>query len=659
MTNRIAPVFALLLSLAAAPLAAQTAPSDDLSAILKDLAAYSFDQGVGAPLRLRAYVFAAKDDPARRAACETALDAFIASKPAPGGLMAACRSLRLIGTAASVPALAALLLDPAATDPARYALERIPGPEPDQALLAALEKATGDVRLGIIGTLGDRSSDPAVPALAALARSTVDRATVTAAVRALGRISTDESAAALLAALAAGPEPVRLEAAAGLVRRGDDLIKIGDPRRADPLYAAVLSSAVPASIRGAAWLGRVAGAGDRARAMIQDAITGRDAALREPAIAAVPRYFRPAELAVLFPLMSRLSEPDQARLIAVFSRYPGDAVLPAVLRAAESRSAAVRLEALRALETVGNGTLVEFLAHRAAITAGEEQARARETLDRVRGADVDAAVLALLGTSKDADLRAELARAVGQRRIAAGKPALMAEAASAEPAVRTQAIRALREIAASSDVVPLLSMTFKAADDDARRELQDTAAAAARSNPRLQARSAEVKAMLRDERDPRREADLLAVAGKIGDDSALPLVRSALESPDASVVDAAVRSLADWRTPGARDDLIRIARTTPDATLKVLALRGFIRLVGQERYRAPEAAVADLSAAIAAAERKEEKVLALGALPSFPCPEALRAAQAAAADPSIAAEAGLAAQKIGQVLEARRKADKR
>ena len=39
---------------------------DSLDAILKDLANYKFDQGVGAPLRLRAYVQAHKDDPAGR-----------------------------------------------------------------------------------------------------------------------------------------------------------------------------------------------------------------------------------------------------------------------------------------------------------------------------------------------------------------------------------------------------------------------------------------------------------------------------------------------------------------------------------------------------------------------------------------------------------------
>jgi len=123
---------------------------DSLDDILKDLANYKFDQGVGAPLRLRAYVFSHKDDPAGRKDCETKLLAFLQTNPAPGGVMAACRSLSLIGRAASIPVLEAMLLKPDTTDPARYALERIQGAEPDRALLAALDKAQGDVKRGIV-----------------------------------------------------------------------------------------------------------------------------------------------------------------------------------------------------------------------------------------------------------------------------------------------------------------------------------------------------------------------------------------------------------------------------------------------------------------------------------------------------------------------------
>ena len=80
----------------------------------------------------------------------------------------ACRTLTVIGTAASVPALAALLADAELSHMARYALERIPAPEAAAALRDALPKLSGKLKIGVIGSLGVRRDEASVPALAAL-----------------------------------------------------------------------------------------------------------------------------------------------------------------------------------------------------------------------------------------------------------------------------------------------------------------------------------------------------------------------------------------------------------------------------------------------------------------------------------------------------------
>ncbi len=67
-----------------------------------------------------------------------------------------CRQLRIIGTKESVPALRKLLLDEKLSDMARYALQQNLCPEAGKALRDALKKAEGNVRVGIINTLGER-----------------------------------------------------------------------------------------------------------------------------------------------------------------------------------------------------------------------------------------------------------------------------------------------------------------------------------------------------------------------------------------------------------------------------------------------------------------------------------------------------------------------
>src|SRR6266852_883826 len=66
---------------------------------------------------------------------------------------AACARLKRIGTASSVPALSALLLDENLSHSARCALESMPTAAAGRALLNALKQSAGLTRIGIINSL--------------------------------------------------------------------------------------------------------------------------------------------------------------------------------------------------------------------------------------------------------------------------------------------------------------------------------------------------------------------------------------------------------------------------------------------------------------------------------------------------------------------------
>ena len=113
---------------------------------------------------------------------------------------ATCSRLKHVGTARSVPALAALLADKDLAHAARYALESVPGPEAGKALCDALPKATGRIRAGLLDSIGDRGDRKAVGAVAGLLGD-ADPAIADSAARALGRIAGPEATGALKAAL--------------------------------------------------------------------------------------------------------------------------------------------------------------------------------------------------------------------------------------------------------------------------------------------------------------------------------------------------------------------------------------------------------------------------------------------------------------------------
>ena len=100
-----------------------------------------------------------------------------------------CKMLGLVGSAKSVPALAAFLQDAKTADAARAALELIPGPEASAALRDALGSLPARAKAGVIGSIAARGDAAARPALAALKENTAEPAIVRGtAARALEKV---------------------------------------------------------------------------------------------------------------------------------------------------------------------------------------------------------------------------------------------------------------------------------------------------------------------------------------------------------------------------------------------------------------------------------------------------------------------------------------
>ena len=172
-----------------------------------------------------AAVVAAHADPAARADLEKRLAALLGTGTSRAAKEYVCRKLSLIGTAASVPSLAALLPEKDHSHMARFALERINAPEAAEALRKALGTVQGDLKIGMISSLAGRGDAASVPAIAAFLSG--ESLTAAAAADALGRIHTPEACQALAAAggvtdkaAAAAIADARLACAESLLRQG-------------------------------------------------------------------------------------------------------------------------------------------------------------------------------------------------------------------------------------------------------------------------------------------------------------------------------------------------------------------------------------------------------------------------------------------------------
>ena len=624
------------------------AAAADVEAALKALYGYKLG-GSRQPLwAVRRLVQAAAATPAARKKASGALVASLAADATTDCKKFACEQLGLIGGAADVPALATLLSDKELSLAARSALERMPGAPPLAAMRAALPKATGALRVGLICSLGERADARAVEAIAA-ALGDKDPVAAGAAIDALGKIGGDAAVEALAAAAKKLPPTLQPVLADALLQCADRLLAAGQAERAAGLYEDLSSAGRPKHVRVAAFPGLVACRRDKAAELMLAALRGKDPAMQRAAVRAVRAAPPdPALTEAIAAELPKLEPPVRAMMIEVLGDRGAAAALPAVTKEAAGEDSTVRRAALAALGKLGNASTVPLLAKLAAEATGADRHLARAALARLKGQKVDEALVAAMKASA-APVRCELIVALRDRGARSAGGVLLAAAGDPEAAVRAEALKALGKLAEASACPALIKLLATAPGESDRWNIEAALVAVCRRAGEPDAAARPVLSALAGA-DAKRTGSLLRVLAPLGGKEALAAIRKALKSGDAEVGTAAIRALADWPDAAPLGDLLAVAESAAEPVPKVLALRGFVKLSAKATDRDPTAMAALYARAMKLATRPDEKKALLSGLAGVHCTEALAAAEALTKEPALASEAALAVVKIADAL---------
>lgn len=621
-----------------------------LEAILSELHAYEYGSHDDILLRLKSHVSERCGDISSRMDCERQFLVFLESEATPTAKMEVCRLLRSMGSDASVPVLERLIHSDETSDMARYALEIIPGEAVDAAWLRMLAGAPDIVLPGVISSIGNRRMEQAVPGLGILLQNT-DPGIASAAVIALGRIAGPEAASLLNRTLEDSDITRKIQVTGSLLKCAEEFHRRNQSQKAGSIYDQLLAAQVPDNLREAALRGKITVSPGKAQDIILGVLAGAEGVLYTAAITMVPQVFTEHSLAELCRLLPRLPDRNQAQLLAALSGYRRPEILSSAVEALESQDADVRLVALETLGKLGYASAVGLLAQQASGSRYRERITARNSLWRMRGEQVDDAVLEELELSRDPAVQRELIKTVGERRIVRGIAPLQAWAQEADTQQnRVEAIRTLRKISPPSDLPRLIDLLLEARGVMERREWISTVAEVAGKIEHPDKRGELVEKKISGVTVTMRRRDLYRALGRIGDNSTLPTLKKALLDPDEKIRDTVVHVLAQWPDPTPRNDLLEIAKSSQDSELRVLALRNYIRMIGIEEFSSPEEAVELLETAMRLAQRPEEKIYILSKLPQFACRAALKMAEARALDEDVRGEAMLASQKIRDIL---------
>jgi HEAT repeat protein len=605
---------------------------------LGKLKTYKFGQEDEAINTIRDAATGSFNDPTARQKLATGLAAILESDATNDAKHFACRQLALIGGQAQIPALAKLLTDQEMSQMARYALARIPGEAVDRALLDALSKMDGANKLGIINTLGNRRCNAAVEPLAKLLAG--EQAEVACeAGKALGRIGTP-AAAQLLEGALKGRNSEILDA---YLDCADVLRGAGNRELASSMYVRVLDSELPGHIRAAALQGLslAAPAGAGVTRVIM-ALKSGDKQLQVVAAKVARGIPGPQASLLLATALSDLPSDSQVLLIRAMADRADGAARTAVMQACSSEDGRVRAAALEALGTVGDVTSIAVLVKAATTGTEAEQAAARASLVTLRGEGVDEALNARLNGA-DAREQAEIVAALTSRGVAQAVPTILKMAGSDRREVRAAAIMGLRELADVQHIGALVDLLANANAGDRDEARKMLVAVARRCKAERQASEGLVAKLAAGTQS---RNSLLTALGDLGDDSGLPALRKALGDGDPETRRAAIVALSGWPNAQPQPDLLQVARNRENATHQVLALRGYVDLVGRAGSMGPDEKVRCYETALGLASNVAEKRRVFAALPQVKTLGALKLAAAHMADTEIGQETALAAVTI-------------
>jgi HEAT repeat protein len=386
---------------------------------------------------------------------------------------------------------------------------------------------------------------------------------------------------------------------------------------------------------------------NEALGIVIDALKGDDESMQSMAIALV-REMPGAEVTkVLAKELPNLSVKGQVQLLSALADRGDRTALPAVVVAIKAKDASVRVAALKALGSLGDATNVSLLAGTAAATRGTEQKAARESLYRLRGPKIDGAILSGL-TSAEPKVKVELIRSTGERNIVAGVDILLKTARDKDSKVRRESLRVLRTISEPKYLPALVELLIAVKSSTDRREAEKTVTAVAHKIGDKNRQAEAVLTKLPSIKEVASRCSLLKVLGKIGQTSALAVLRTGLKDKNIKVKETCIRALAEWPTAEPVADLLKVVQSSDNKLHRVLALRGYVRLIGLESSRPTQETIGMYKQAMSLASNSGEKKMVLSGLANVKSPVALNMAAAYLEDKTLQQEAEVAVVKIAE-----------
>ncbi|MEM7230765.1 MAG: HEAT repeat domain-containing protein [Planctomycetota bacterium] len=566
----------------------------------------------------------------------------------------ACQRLAVVGTVDAVPVLANLLGDAKLAHYARFGLEPMPYEAVDEALRGALGKLDGNLRIGVINSIGARGDAKSQDALISLFGSR-DKNLTAAAAAAVARIGTPKGAHALRLLVTSRGKEIGIRLGEAAIVCAEQLDKAGQSAEAVKTFASVRNSGLAAHIRAAALRGEALAQGEGGIDLLLKTIRGDDRVLLKVAFGAARELPGRSVTNALVSAIDGLPAAKQVQVLNALADRGDKAALSEVQKlAADEAAGTTQIAAIRALRYLGDASVVPSLLRAAGSENSDVSSAAFATLAEMGDDDVDGAALALLdialnrgtGERGSAFVRT-MVIVVGSRKMASSVRLLRQAAERDDSSVRLAAIQSLGTTIGLDDFGALIDRLAAARGEEETAAIRSALSMASRRMPSPAECSKALASAMR-EATPSARAALLGVFSAVGSEEALAVVTQSAGAAESPVRHAALAALGNWPHQSAVFKLLEIIPKleTADRPKAYGAFRSIVTRIGFDRNRRLGACVD----AMKLATNDDERKIAIGAMEGIPAPKTLNILKVHLKNEALGETAASAMVKISERL---------
>ena len=559
----------------------------------------------------------------------------------------ACHRLTIIGTGKSVDTLSSLLCDESLGDYARYAMEGIDDPSVDQAFRKALNKCQGKMRIGIVNSIGVRRDAKATGQLSKLALDP-DSGASAEALAALGRIATGDAINTIQKALKSNSQTLRLAAGDATLTAAERLLVMDKQTHALKLYVAIGKADVPKNQRTAALYSEIMARGSKGLPLLTRQLKNDDPAMVAVALRAARDMDGTKVTKKLAKELRKLPANVQVLLIKVLVDRNDPTAVKGIQTLVSSKNPDVVAESLKALGRIGDVSTAPILL-KAACADSKQAAIALVSLRMLKGEGVDKAIVAQMKKTTPA-AKAKLIGVLSDRGAVVGLDEIFDATKDKDTKVQRAAFKAIAKLAPAEDIDRVLVLLENIDDDVVRKEAERAVISVARKIPEKSKRADTIIAAYKREKNIQARSSFIRILVAFADDKSFQVIKSAVDDENEQIEDAAVRAITAWPNTQAMNTLLAIFKETGNKTHRILALRGYVRLLKQDKQTNAAKKAEILGQIIEQVDTVAEKKNILSALASLQDPSALGIARKYISDPQVRDEAMLAAIQIGKSI---------